>query len=239
MLKLEKVSSDGISIILRNKEHFLTKPLWIAFSVAFAIHALLFLLFHIAPLAYDTSQTIFPPIRAEAESGTKEFAFADIKSPVPAIRGLPPPPTSHPYYPHTPQFLMTHPREHLTIRPSISPSFPQLEAALYEPSFQPFFKKKQKPFSLFVSGSLAELPLLTKNWKEKIPPKTSTPTCVIYSVMVEGKTGKIFWFEPPQQIHVAHAQFAEEILREMRFDMDSPIAFISGQIELHFNPGDL
>jgi hypothetical protein len=239
MLKLEKTSREGIHIILRDKDRALTKPLWIAFSIACAIHLTLLLLFYITPFTYDAHQTVFPPIRAEAASETAESAVADIKPVTPSIRGLPNPRPSRPYPSDTPHFVMNRPLEHLTTPSSRSTNFNELETDIYEPTFQPLVKETPKPFFILVSGSLAEQTLQTDSLKERALPFVTVPTCLVYNVIVEGKTGTVFWFEPVQETNLTLTNFAEKILRELTFDLDSTLAVVSGQIELHFNPGDL
>lgn len=240
MLKLERAVPNGlISIIIRDKERFLTKPLAMAFIIAFTIHLSLLLLFHIAPITYGTHQTVFPPTRAEAESEARESVVADIKLTTPSIRGLPPPPSSRPHFPHTPQFLTIRPMEQIATGSPIPLDFHQLEIPIYQPSFQPLVKGIQEPFLLFISGSLSEQPFHINGLKGKIPPDVQNPTCIVYEVMVEGKTGKVFWFEPTQYLNTALAKFAEEVLRDMTFDLDSTLAVVSGQVELHFNPEGL
>lgn len=236
MLKLEKASREGlISIIIRDKERLVTKPLAIAFGVAFAIHLGLICLFQVVPITIDTQQIVFSPIRAEAESQTRESAVADIKIMAPSIRGLPSMPLSLPLYPSDPQFLMSHPLEYAKTDASLPLNFYQAEASIYEPAFQPLVKNAPKPFRVIISGILAEQPLLTEGWQEQIPPHTLEPTYVVYSVMAEGKTGRIFWFEPEQYPGNLVASFAESILQQMRFDIDPNIAIVTGQIELYLN----
>ena len=61
---------------------------------------------------------------------------------------------------------------------------------------------------------------------------------VIYTVMVEGRTGKIFWFEPKLAANALVAKFAEALLLDMKFAVDPKLIAVSGEIELHFNPVD-
>jgi len=239
MLKLEKASREGISIILRDKEHVFTKPLWIAFAIACTIHFALLLLFHITPISYETSQTVFPPIRAEAASEARESAVADIKPFTPTIRGLPEPHPSRPQPSNMPQFLMIRPMEQIAAGSAIPVDSHQLETSLSQPSFHPLVKQIPDPFFIAISGCLAEYPFQISGFEERVPPSTQAPICLVYAVMVEKKTGKIFWFESAQHVNVTLTKFAEEVLREMTFSLDSTLAVVSGQVELHFNPGNL
>jgi len=56
-------------------------------------------------------------------------------------------------------------------------------------------------------------------------------------VLIEGKTGKIFWFEPKQLSHDASIdKFAEAVLQNMKFGIDPKMIAMDGEIEMHFNP---
>lgn len=239
MLKLEKVSREGtISVIVRDKEHLFTRPFALAFGIALIIHLSLILIFHIAPFKIGITDTVFPPTSVEADTMIlKESAIALIEPVIQTIKGLPIPPSSSPTTTE-PYFSKEHPIEYRKEETSTVSAFNLLEKEIYQPVFHSIDIQQKPPLEILISGALADQPLLSSSFKDKIIPLliTSTDLRITYSVMVEGRTGKIFWFEPKQVAHIASLDhFSEMILRDMKFVPDAKNLILSGEIEFHFN----
>lgn len=239
MLKLERASREGmISVIVRDKENLFTQPFTLAFCIAIAIHLSLILLFHVAPFKIGMNDTIFPPTRVEADALTKESAIAEIEPAIQTIRGLPSPPPSRPQTLHEPKFLTVRPMEYRKAESTTATAFNKIENVIYQPEFTPLVAKHQKPLEILISGILAEQKLLSNGINDKAIP-SSNELRITYSVMVEGRTGKIFWFESKQhqQHFSAIDKFAESLLNDMKFAANPEMIAMSGEIELHFNSG--
>lgn len=240
MLKFAKASSDGIiSVIVRDKEFLFTQPFAFAFIIAVALHLGLILLFHIAPIKIGLSQTNFPPVRVEADTFLKESVIAEVTPSIQTLRGLPSRPSSHPTLLQEPNFLVVRPMEYSQVEGTTTLAFRQIEKQLYEPEFNPLIFPSKPPLEMIISGVLAEHPLLSTGLNQKNIINGShlkRELQLVYSVMVEGRTGKIFWFESKQSDnHFTSNQFAEKILNDMRFALNQTTIALSGEIEFHFN----
>lgn len=241
MLKLKRNSRDGmISVIVRDKEFFITRPLAIAFAIAVGIHLALLGLFHVAPFSIVISSHVFPPTNVEAHNPSNESVVAEMNAPALTIRGLPDVPPPIPTIFSQPIFLTVRPVEFAKETHSAEMAFIQIEQDIYQPAFDPLMHLPKEPLNIVVSGILGQYPTLHNGLEgedSKIP-KTDTDRRINYMVMVEGKSGKIFWFELIQPSHDKILdKFAENLLRGMRFDTDPNTLIVSGEIELHFNQG--
>lgn len=245
MLKLKRASREGmISVIMRDKEYLFTRPFALALTIAVSIHLTLILLFHVAPFKIGSNNTVFTPTNVEADAASTESVVADFKPTVQTIRGLPAAPSSSPTLSLHPKFLTIRPVEYTKAESSTDQAFTQIEQKIYQPEFHPLIHSPQKPLEILVSGILGERELLSDGMDAtngKSIPKFFTPKTdskrVIYSVMVEGRTGKVFWFEPAQLTgDVAIDKYAENVLRDMKFAIDTKAIAVSGTIELQFNP---
>lgn len=235
MLKLEKVSRDGmISVIVRDKERLFTESFLYALSFAVVFHLSLFFLFNIAPFSMGISKSVFPPTRVEAATPFQESAIAEVKTKALTIRGLPPPPSTEPQLLSKPQFIAIRPVENVNIK--TKNTFIQFEKEIYQPSLNLLTKLPKKPFEIIVSGTLSKYSWQSNGLNTITGMSNQLEEwSAVYSVIVEGKTGKIFWFEPIQQIPNTLKNLAESILQNMQFASDPNVVATHGGIELHFN----
>lgn len=241
MLKLEKTSrNDLITVTVRDKENFFTQPFALAFGIAIAIHLGLVILFQVVPFKIGMSENVFPPTRVHADMALKESTLAQITPAILSIRGLPPIPAAGPTPLSHPKFLAFRPLEFSKAKNSTTLSFAQIEKEIYQPEFNPLENKQTKPLEIMISGVLAEHRLVSNGMDEKMmssfPSLKTDNIRIAYSVLVEGKTGKIFWYEPKQSAHDPIDKFAEAILHNMKFSIAQGIIVMDGQIEMHFNP---
>lgn len=238
MLKLEKTSRNGLKVVFRNKENRFTQPFAIAFGIAVGIHLGLVILFHVVPFKIGMNENVFPPTRVHADTALKESAIAQIAPAVQSIRGLPPLPVSGPTVPPHPKFLAFRPVVFSSAENSATPSFAQIEKEVYQPEFNPLDNRPKKPFQIMISGVLAEHGLVSDGIDKKtIPALKKDSVRIAYAVQVEGKTGRIFWYEPKQGVlDAAVTRFAEAVLQDMKFAMDPAMIAMGGEVEMHFNP---
>lgn len=238
MLKLEKTSRNGLKVIVRDKENRFTQPFAIAFGIAVGIHLGLVILFHVVPFKIGMSENVFPPTRVHADTALKESAIAQIAPAVKSIRGLPPLPVSEPVLASTPKFLAFRPVEFSSAKNLASTSFAQIEKEVYQPEFNPMENRPKKPFQIIVSGVLAEHGIVSDGMDKKtVPALKKDSVRITYAVQVEGKTGRIFWYEPKQGVlDAAVTRFAEAVLQDMKFAMDPAMIAMGGEVEMHFNP---
>jgi hypothetical protein len=239
MLKLTRNSHEGkINIIVREKEFFATRSLVIAFAIALGIHLGLWLLFHIAPFTILISNHVFPPTSVEADTPTNESVIAEMSLPMQTIRGLPNPPHASPIILPQPNFLSVRPVEYTKETNVTYDAFSQIEHDIYYPSFQPLLYLSKKRLKIVVSGILGQYTALINEFenKDKSIPKFDIDQRISYMVIVEGRSGKIFWFEPIESAPSKEMnKLAENILLKMRFDTNPSLLAVSGEIELHFN----
>lgn len=238
MLRFEKTSRNGLlKVIVRDKENRFTQPFAVAFGIAVAIHLGLVVLFHVVPFKIGMSENVFPPTRVHADTALKESAIAQIAPAVQSIRGLPPLPVSGPIMSSHPKFLAFRPVEFSKAKNSATLSFAQMEKEVYQPEFNPLDNRPKKPLQIMVSGVLAEHGLVSNGMDKKtIPSLKKDSTRIAYSVLVEGKTGRIFWYEPKQGAQDPSIdRFAEAVLQDMKFAIDPAMIAMGGEIEMHFN----
>lgn len=241
MLRLERSSPEGrINVVIRDKEHLFTKPFLLALTLAIAIHLTLILLFQITPFSLGKYDRVLAPIQVQSDSLSAESALAEWISPVQTLRGLPIPPPSHPMLLQQPKFLADNPITYTKIENSNKQAFLEIEQKVYQPEFTPMvFHPPQQPFLMRVSGILGNYELIDNGMKELHFPKfklDTESTRVIFSVLAEGKTGKIVWFDFEEKTQSAALdKFAEGILRRIQFAKNLKSIFIDGKIEMEFN----
>lgn len=240
MLKLERTSREGlINVTVRDKEFLFTQSFAFAFAIALAIHLGLMILFHVTPFKIGINETVLLPTNVEADPSFNESVVAEVKPTIETISGLPFPPPSHPVVLQHPSFLNFHSIDYYTIESSTHLVFDQIEKEVYRPLFNPLAGAQKQPLEILISGHLAQQELLSTGMNHKeIPPLPvleRDKRRLIFSVMVEGRTGRIFWIEQKQQTNNSLIdRFAKAILYDMRFAIN-PELVLSGEIELHFN----
>ncbi|HEV8051605.1 MAG TPA: hypothetical protein VGP47_03855 [Parachlamydiaceae bacterium] len=241
MLKLERASRNGlINVLVRDKDNLFSQPFAVALGIAIAIHLGLVILFHVVPFKIGMSENVFPPTRVQADMSSKESVIAHIAPAIQSIRGLPALPENGPVPLRHPKYIAFRPAELSKATNSAALSFTQIEKAIYQPEFNPLANRQKKPLEIIISGILAEHELVTNGLDKKSIPANQNmkqeSRRLIYSVLVEGKTGKIFWYESKQSPHDASIdKFSEGVLQDMKFAIDPTMITMGGEIEMHFN----
>lgn len=223
MLKLEKVAKTlEVSITLRKKEPLLTKNLWIALVVATLLHVGAGLLFNVRAFLFKGSQILIPPVMVESfivpsQEGSVNVQIDEDSFP----RSIKEPKKSEPLLPEWPSEIASN----------FSSSTPAIEYWKKDP-----FKREtllpqldtplpSKGVHYHISGPLAKIPLIYA------PPP---PNFQVYQghfyVRLEGRTGRLFWFEPLQTHWQDHA--IEDWLKEFKFEPVEDTFVEAGEIEV-------
>lgn len=250
MLKLEKASRDRqFNVIMRDKEGFFSRSLITAFIFAASFHLIFVLVFNITPFKLQLSQVIFPPI--QVETGAKDIVVITQEEKKPFLTsGLPTPPVSQPTLEVQPAFSTPQPLEYFKENHTQNNPFQRIENEIYVPVYSPNKKMpSQNPIQVVVSGLIATKELLNNGVRETPPTlpkqaKKNPDLRTIFSVLVENKTGKVFWFEPLHQTQIPQLDlYAEKMLKDIQFtpetDAEKTTYITSGEIEIHFNNGVL
>jgi hypothetical protein len=240
MLKFDKIARDRqVSVILREKDPAFTRSFAIAIGLAAGLHLLFLVIFPISPFKILLNQTVFPPVQVLADAVPKDAALlAQMDSPKPIASGLPDPKPSLPAFPDFPTFLTGQHVEYIKeTKDGVNP-FIHIESEIYTPAFSSLEKQSLPPLSIVISGFLSELTMIDNglNGRTICPPSSYERQRAIFNVLVEGRTGRIFWYEPVQLTeNAATDRFVETLLREMQFSAASGIFVTAGEIEFHFN----
>lgn len=245
MLRLERSSRDKlINIFVRDKERFLSKPFMIAFSIAFGFHLFLLLIFHVSPFIF-TGDVIFPPANVVADTAlSREGTVAIIDSSSQWIKGLPQPPASSPAVGGTPAFTVTRPMakgEDLHVDDRL---FAEMEQSVYLPKFDPLKPAKPAAFSFIISGMAAAVPIvegspLNGAGLTDLIAAVNEDARTVFAVMVDGRTGKVIWYEPLERSGKTKLdKFAENVLAELTFAKNSAGLAASGEIEFQIRQGE-
>lgn len=243
MLRLQKSSKDRqISIIMRDKSHLFTHSFLIAFTLAASFHLTFLVLFQITPFKPRFSEMPLSPVHVEADTAFKDTAVvADAERLRPITSGLPPSKPSTPHLPERPSFLTASHMEYIKENSRVNP-FSQIEKGVYHPEFIPQNKPPANPIEIVISGMLADKKLIANGLNSQQLPGRAELTMpgfewrAVYTVLLEGRSGRIFWYDSKQQTNVAVLdRLAEAILRSMRFAPERENFVIAGEVELHFN----
>lgn len=237
MLKLNKsTSSRDIHISIRERERYFTRSFLIAFGIAITFHLLFITIFHVAPFILRINQTVFPPTYIENVPFQDAMTLANADQIEVISSHLPPPLQSVPQLPNSPSFSNFEQRKWHNKSSSEASLFYNIEQQIYTPTFSPLAITTPL-FHVKTTGVLAEKFRLKSDWEKKHRPPITQESYAIYEVVVEGNSGRIFWFEPKQLTHnPALNQFATTLLSELRFETDQSIPTASGNIEMHFYP---
>jgi hypothetical protein len=212
MLKLEKCAkSCHITICLRQREPFFTPLLIKALLFTLLFHLTAIILFHIEPFKLKTS-FLHPPIAVRSDP------IFQVSAPLLFLKEedthYSPPPLIIQNIPFSPQI-------DLTSTPNLI-NFPL--GQLYHPTFSPLTTNIQKPaIALYVSGDLAQYPLLNSDARLKAQMTLSRPDqdpyYVSYKVRLD-EQGKIFWYERTQSSGSKEKDLlSEEILLNTKFQL--------------------
>lgn len=246
MLKLERVSHDSqIAIFVRDKEHLFNRSFLLALSAAVGFHALIFLLFHISPIKIRWNSTTASPaiVEADLSPGINSMVTASADTALRQRSNLLEPKPPMPILQNTPAFSTVRQMEYVKEKNySINP-FAQIEKEVYQPSFSSSVRQKAPlpPVSLVISGPLATRPIVNDGINNislpSLPSKQKDERRLraVYAVLVEGGSGKVFWYEKKEKLSLTALETTgEHILRDLRFSPDPTSQVMAGEIELHF-----
>ncbi|MEI8366327.1 MAG: hypothetical protein WCF65_07900 [Parachlamydiaceae bacterium] len=241
MLKLERKSRDGqVNLLMCTRERLFTRSLIIAFALALGLHSLFIILFHVSPFKIRVIETLFPPIGVEAYPSINvdgSAVVAEVTTRPLSIQGIPIPERSQPVAAVHPLYSMTRPRVYGPGKDSADYPFSRMEKEAYFPDLVVTRKKNRVPVAIVVSGELAGRGVIADVADGSLQTvAVSSELRVIYDVRVDGRSGKVFWFEPIQRANVPSIdRAAESMLRRMAFTKGTDTQVTDGTIEFHFN----
>lgn len=234
MLRLVKARGKEIHVKLRNREKWFSPLLVRAFVIASLFHLLALALFRIHSM-FNTQEYFLPPSIVETDGGPIDDVVAYMEEPGKKRYFFAPAPSrlTLPEMP-SPQFV----REVESIKAgdlSHNP-FVHIETGYDFINFDPPITSP-KGIQIHVSGELARVPLLEpahvlvdKLSKELKPVSNSK---IVYTVQVESRTGKIFWYMPEKRTAVKEAQqFGDKIVSLIRFKPNRNAFVYTGAIEI-------
>lgn len=249
MLKIEKASNKkDIQVRIRKKEPLFSRFFLYAFSIAFFIHFLAIVLFHVSPFAI-INEKILPPSVVEIDTGPSYEKENILVGQLDNDRGLSylmwAPPSSTPQIPALPSGLLTRQLEYIKEDSLYDPVFSKMEREIEESYF--IASQKQEtfvPIKLNFSGALSSKESLSftlgKDNDRYLDPQAVSSDLTFckleYMVQVENKTGKIFWYQEmlPEEGEDKYKAIAEKILREIKFIPDNKGFVTKGEIEILF-----
>lgn len=236
MLKLEKSSQlHGLTVRLREREHFFEPRLLRALALALVLHLGGLYLIHVTPFSF-TSSFIFPPVKVKSDHPARSISAVAASHPNILEEELPPPaislisPLEISYKPQEsslpPSHAMLDPHAFHTLEERLWPTW---ETPLALPLDEPRITMK-------ISGDLAEHPLLATDpllKKMQSISKISQPAYVTYNVQMDEATGAPFWVERLQSSGIKTVdQLTEKIVFNLRFAPDPSLAHVTGNV--HF-----
>lgn len=242
MLKLERTAhNQHIAIAIKDREYLFTQPFQLALAIAIGIHLFFLLLFQITPIQFNFRPILFPPTTAEAILGSESgLIAAPLNEKIPAKYAFLEREDPKPHFQEIPHFHRARQMVAIQEKEKSENPFFTLEQEVYQPKFPPHITPRHlPPISFVISGSLASKTLLHPLIQDLfLSPPVQEPFSgrIIYSVLVEEKTGEILWYEAIQRSDTPSLNaFAEDLLALMRFEkqLKSPW-MISGVIEMHF-----
>ena len=246
MLKLERKSRDGeVNLLINGNDSFFNRSLVVAFLLALGFHALFLLVFHVSPFKSGVIETLYPPVGVEADLPVIPdgvLAVADIGTAPLSLYGIPVPGFSQPSVPPSSQFLKTVATTYSIETDPLDNPFLSIEEDAYLPIFSVSVKKERKPINVLVSGVLAERGIIflgvdAKNSSSSVIKEMKEPLRLVYDVSVDGRTGKVFWFEPKEPSRLAAVnRLGNEIILGMLFATGGN--FVDGTVELEFSGGN-
>lgn len=236
MLRLEKIrKSDDVTVILRQKTPFFNPTLCLALLWAIGVHVFGMLFFQVAPFKINYTDSLFPPVAVETDLGLPIHgnvqAFIEDSFPIPEYLQLPL--KTDISSPEIPRYQPKRELEYyqpasLTFHSFLSIDLSYLSYA--QVSLEP---AAPASFKVHISGPLA------KHQKQNsiidIPFSFSDlrkgEYLSVFDVLMDGKSGKIIWFQPRGKSHPKLLQWYNTIIKEMSFEPSLPDTIISGQIE--------
>lgn len=245
MLKLERVPHNTqVNVAVRDKKHLFTGTFLKALSLAAGLHLLIFVLFHVSPIKIRWNNTSFTPIMVESDLTLPNdglvIASANL-NPKPRTSLLEPKP-SLPILRDAPAYQAAGQMEFISEKNLLNNPFTGIEKEIYQPAFSPAQQSSPtQPLTVVIAGNLASKQLLGSGISQQIASslpgllKQRESTRAIYSVLVDGRTGRIIWIEQLQKTnHGKLERISETILENLQFAPDEKSFVTAGEIELHF-----
>lgn len=218
MLKLERtVNSAQLAIQVREREPFFHPLLLQALAYALILHFGALLLFHVTPFSASSS-FLYPPVHVQSDT-----PHLDVAAAIPEEWSkdfIPPPPLPSLPFMDWNSFLSD---SLLTPSKTWEPeSLRGVEKQIWPEWETPLSMVFQEPrIRLSISGELAEVPLIQGSpLLDELQPISShpDPAYVSFQVLMNERTGEIFWFERTESSkQQAINQQAEKIVLDLRF----------------------
>lgn len=235
MLKLGRDSSRQVGVIIQDRERHFTPALLTGFCVAVAFHLLFITLFQVSPFKIRSYSTVLFPAYVEINPVNDSVVIANVEEFKEIMHGLPPAIFSEPILSHIPAFAPVRTMKYsMEDRVSENP-FSKVEQEIYFPKITALAKKVSDPFQIIVSGPLGRLSHQFDGMTKPLP-MLDHEVLMIYKVLVEGRSGKIFWYELKQPIRQRQLdRYATELLHHLQFAKESQKFVIEGEVEMHFH----
>lgn len=217
MLKLEKVSKTlAVSVTLRKKEPWLSKDLLFALLFAASLHIAAGFFFNIRPFLLRGSQTLLHPVQVEAVPLPPADAAVQVEVEGDLLpRTVREPQKSEPVLPDWPH------HEPLIVQAPLWKHNPFPKTPFLPPLDHP---AAPQGVHLHFIGALADAQLL----------HSPSPPVFAYQgrflVRLEGRTGRLFWFEPLQYNPQDH--LIEKWLKEFQFQPNLDLFVEGGEVEV-------
>lgn len=243
MLKVEKSSSKPVYLSIRENTRMLTPTFLQALSVAFALHAFAFILFHVQPFRINQTNTQFPPVQVNIEIALPESAiFAELEEKKTHQVAIPEPEWPQPLIPYL-SLQSPNQLEVFSIHEEIAKDPFRLD--FHDQLISSWIKmdpgtpsQRKVPF-LDIRGPLANRSVVAGTIPEAaLPSKRSKTVRLLYTVKVDDETGRIFWFQTESDtISIKVEEKVAEILETIKFEPIASGFVTQGEIELYVAGG--
>jgi hypothetical protein len=240
MLRVEKnAQSKPVYLSVRENARMLTPTFIRALIFALALHLSALILFHVQPFRLKYNSPQYPPIQVNIELALPENAiFADLEQRKLHRFPIPEPPLAPSVIPHygikMEDRVQAVPKN-MKIRNTILPIETEGDLSHLFVTLDPGKHAVCRTPVIQISGPLASLPIVADSLPaQSIHAKKHSLVRLQYSVKVDSRTGKIFWYAPNTQTDGKKIQkTAEDILERIQFN-PAPSEFVTqGEIELY------
>ena len=239
MLRIEKSGRKKLAkISINNRFSLLTPNFLLSFSLALGLHLLGASIFYIKSLKINYSNQIFSPVKVAVDISHQDglvmvdfeeksaYPIQELKDPIPEYINN-----------KNIEFekFIAYPKDEKKDRSINLLSSVDDYSNFLDPSLLP--KKGKKPIEIQVSGELAELKF-KKNFegdKKILRRVKNTSMKAVFAVLVEGKSGAVFWKEKKKQLVDNKLQsLADKIVDSLEFELQEEDFVKSGIVEVEF-----
>lgn len=232
MLKLEKSRNKEINIYVKQRTKLWSNSFVNAFSIALAVHLLAFLLIRIHPLFFKEAG-ILQPIEVGVDMPSADGIVAVSTDGNSVLKQLLKPPES----------LLSLPKVGFASLPRKQEDFYYVENLQHpfltiEESHYLFEENKEKNLKnsvqVVVTGDLASFEIIENS--DQFAFSNLKPFRAIYKVLVEGKSGQIFWHE--KILSEGSNQVSgtiDNLLKNLLFKSDDHLFVTAGEIEIFYD----